>query len=799
MSACSVKAIIVSITRISIAVVVITAPILYFYFEYGTQTVSPVVSTDAITYVDTFSSDYVNDEANLLGPFKRILDKTAKNWADTLGIEVQVRTLHLPGNNINELTNDLFKKMGVGNGYETGGILIVTNSATNDARIEVSGSLEGVFTDAVVGLLAHDQLAPYASYNSLGMAIMDVLHFLKDHALLNALSGNLEIPEKLKYSEEYLSKKRFYSTGGGAKVSLPDVPTDINFKISISKKDKHLYMPGKTPTESITAFKNSIRDYIGYPDLELFTEGGRVIRESYPFSPYEELARLERIEQSEPLTIKIEGDYAVAMSMTPAHGFVPILMHQVKGFWQIDLPETWKSLFYDGSGNYYLKNKTTPYYFALKELGDGREYNIYPLPVPEGQLQALIDKLKSNDDALSKFRLAEILFRNAFASIDAISYYEQAVKLAPKDPLFLETYADRAMYLGFSDLAIPLYQRLGKAKSIDLVSAYYQSEKLELADETLRAMLISNPYNLESLRWLKWLLKKQDNPEAKSIKKRYRNVKSDVDKPGKNITLSFRPKRPLFHSSGSINVNGTKVYGYSNFSITMKNPSNRDVIIDTVVMDSHGTGRSSGLGDVKNYWKYADSLKQQYLLKAGDRITVKNNDWGFTINPSHQRLSYYFTVCWHAVDSSDKQCSYQWLHLASDKNLLWTAKDFNEGGGLSGLWFLGNEPESYSIWNVEDNEGSITMFQVQKTLEDNLNSYESQTFVGVLSDNEVTGKLIKRNKSCHEYEEWRDIYFWLSGHKNRMIGVADATIPRGNDVGNCKSLKTFKYYYLDKL
>ena len=732
MSVSSAKAVIASIVRISIAVVVITAPILYFYFGYGTQTTLPVASTDAITYVDTFSSDYVHDDANLLGPFKRILDKNAKNWADTLGIEVQVRTLHLPDKNINELTNDLFKKMGVGNGYETGGVLIVTNSATNDARIEVSGSLEGVFTDAVVGLLAHNQLAPYASYNSLGMAIMDVLHFLKDHALLNALSGNLEIPEKLKNSEEYLSKKQFYSTGGGAKILLPDVPTDKNFKLPISKKIQHLYMPGKTPAESVTAFKNSIRDYIGYPGLELFTEGGRVIRESYPFSPYEELARLERIEQSEPLTIKIKGNYAVAMSMSPAHGFVPILMHQVKGVWQIDLPETWKSLFYDGDGNYYLKNKTTAYYFALKELGDGREYNIYPLPVPEGQLQALIDELKNRDDALSKFRLAELLFRNAFASIDAISYYEQAVKLAPNDPLFLETYADRAMYLGFSDLAIPLYRRLGKAKTIELVSAYYQSEKSELADEALRAMLKSNPYSLESLRWLKWLLKKQNDREAKIIKKRYRNVKSDVDKPGKNVTLGFRPKRPLFHSSGSINVNGTKVYGYSNFSITMRNPSNRDVIIDSVVMDSHGTGRSSGLGDVKNYWKYADSIEHQYLLKAGGRVTVKNNDWGFTIDPSHQRLSYYFTVCWHAVEGPEKQCSYQWLHLVSDKNLLWTTKDFDEGEGLNGLWFLGNEPENYSIWNVEDNESSITMFQVQHILENNLSPYESQTFVGAL-------------------------------------------------------------------
>lgn len=39
------------------------------------------------------------------------------------------------------------------------------DASKNEARIEVSYSLEGVFTDGLVGLISHDQLAPYASYN----------------------------------------------------------------------------------------------------------------------------------------------------------------------------------------------------------------------------------------------------------------------------------------------------------------------------------------------------------------------------------------------------------------------------------------------------------------------------------------------------------------------------------------------------------------------------------------------------------------------------------------------------------
>ena len=52
------------------------------------------------------------------------------------------------------LANKLFKEKEIGKTAPNGGVLILIDSGQKDARIEVSYSLEGLFTDAQTGLLA---------------------------------------------------------------------------------------------------------------------------------------------------------------------------------------------------------------------------------------------------------------------------------------------------------------------------------------------------------------------------------------------------------------------------------------------------------------------------------------------------------------------------------------------------------------------------------------------------------------------------------------------------------------------
>ena len=138
------------------------------------------------------------------------------------------------------------------------------------------------------------------------------------------------------------------------------------------------------------------------------------MRRYYPLARFEELQRAERIHVSQPLEIRSDGDYAVAASRHPATGFVPILLHREDGVWRVDLVETWKNLFFEDDGNYRLRNSNTPYAFGLAGFGEGRAYDIAPLPLERRTLGEEIASLEGKTDALSALRRGELWLRTAF-------------------------------------------------------------------------------------------------------------------------------------------------------------------------------------------------------------------------------------------------------------------------------------------------------------------------------------------------------------------------------------------------
>ncbi|MCB9982717.1 MAG: TPM domain-containing protein [Rhodospirillales bacterium] len=658
--------------KIFFTLLVLAIPVTFFLYKNGFGTGNAPQVTAHSSYEENtneqFSTSYIEDSAGILGAFTHHLDRMAEDWRDDLGVEIKIVTLNGGSQDINVLANRLFKEKEIGKTAKNGGVLILIDSGRRDARIEVSYSLEGLFTDAQTGLLARNQLAPYASYRVAGMAVMDVMRFLNDSALEQAVYGNFNLPEQFENSEEFQTRKLLYSGGGGAKTDIPDVPTDTDFKKPVPANKQALYAPGSTPEKTIEAYKRSLKDYIGTPELPLFTEGSQEMRRRYPFAPYEAKVDLRGILAAEPLTIYTEGDYAAALPPTPVSGYRPVLMKKTGGVWQIDMVETIKNLFFISGGKYVLQNKNTPYYFALNRLnGEKNKEDIAAFAIPEGDLKKLISALEKQNDPLSRFMLAELLFRNAFAAVDALRYYEEAARTAPADPLFVTTFAKRALYLHFPELALPYIERLGGDNDFLLARAYAQMERYGEIERLMRARLKRNAWDRQALVRLGWALEQQGKTgEAEKTDRIIEKLDVDPKKPGNPVALDFAPAMPVYHAKNTTMVGSTKVYGFSAFTTGMTNTSARPVQIDSIVLTSVGTGRTSGLGDIKDYWHYGN---QNRILQPGERISF-NKTWGFTVDPGHQRLSYLFDVCWHAVGSPKKQCDVKRLDLVSDLNVL---------------------------------------------------------------------------------------------------------------------------------
>ena len=602
----------------------------------------------------------VSDAAGILAPFTARLGRDADAFYDDLGIDIHIVTSTDTATSIDAQSNQVFQQRKIGTDAPTGGLLVILNPALASARIEVGYSLEHVLTDLHMGRVARDQLAPYTSYSAAGMAVMDVLHYLRDQVYLSAALGNLSLEENFRKKPAYLEYQRFVSGGAGAKTALSAVPLDADLKSAVPQGKRARYAPAKDVNGSVAAFLRATGDFAGDPTLELFTEGSQLMRAYYPLARFEELQRVENIQASMPLEVLQKGDYAVATSRRPAKGFVPVLLHREQNLWRIDLVETWKNLFFDGNGNYYLRNWNMPYAFGLKQFGEGRYYDISPVPLGGRSIAAALSALDGKHDVVSTLRRAEITFRNTFVFPQAYSAYEEARRAAPKDPLVLQTLGERALYLGFPEMAIPLLEPVGAGEEVVIAQAYSDVGDTRSAGRWIDRALKENPYDVYALQWRKRLAEREGrSDDAQEIENTITRLKNDPDGSANSVWLYFNPEIPKFDPDTTIDVNGTKVYDHSNFGVTMRNHSHRAVQIDSVMLTSAGTGGPSGLGDIRGYWSYPSGSNH---LDAGESVYFTRL-WGFTVDTSHQHVRYGFRTCWHGVATTVRQCGTQWVDV----------------------------------------------------------------------------------------------------------------------------------------
>jgi uncharacterized protein len=650
-------------TTVLLALLIVTGGIAA-WLRYGAHTeqhsAHAPVSPPASSRPKAPAHPRIDDQVGILAPFGPRLGRMADDLAKDLGVDVHVVTLEETGT-IESQSERVFRERGIGDGAPTGGLLILLNPDTQEARIEVGYSLEGGLTDLHAGRIARDQLAPYVSYAAAGMAVMDVLHYLRDQIYLSAAVGDIQLGEEFRRQPAYADIKRYLSGGAGAKTRLSAVPMDADLKRAVPAERRARYAPSADVKESVAAFLRVIADLAGDPTLTLFTEGSRLMRAEYPFARFEELKRLERIDASQPLEYRVKGDYAVATSPRPAAGFVPVLLRRENRLWRVDLVETWKNLFFDADGNYFLRNSNTPYAFGLREFGEGRWHGIGEVPLGGRSIADVLAELDAKDGLLPMLWRADIRFRNAFLSLAALADYEKAIRAAPQDPLAHEMLATRAMYLGFPELAIPAFRVAGPGFEIEIAEAWHEAGDSGQANFWVDRALEADPYSLRPLRWKSFLAERHGTAEeAQLARARFDAVMADPEWPMNPVMLRFEPAEPRLDTDSSVESDGVTVYDHSRFRVTMQNTSRRPVVIDSVKLASRGgIGGASGLGDVKAYWHYPSG---EFTLAPSESIAF-DKLWGFTVDTRHEYVRYIFHTCWHGVGESVRQCRVQSVNV----------------------------------------------------------------------------------------------------------------------------------------
>ena len=433
--------------------------------------------------------EFVADSAELLFPFGAIAEKQCAQTRADLGVDVRVETSRGKGEPIAPLAEHRFRELGVGRDAPTGGILVLIDAAAGQARIEVSYSLEGLLPDAIVSRIARDQLVPYVSHRAAGMAVMDVIHFLRDVLLDGVASGELKLPGELGAPDHLTQLLVGHSGGAGAQVALAKLPSHTEYKKRVPDELRERYAPSAEPLQSAAALQRTRRELVGDPTLELFTEGSRVLRARYPVAPYEELLRADATEHSGALEVHVDGERAFVSSRTPARDFVPVLLVREGGLWRVDLVETFKSFFFDGDGHYVLVNGASPYAEFAPNVAGRSDATLAPLDLGGEPLEAALDRLEKSMLPQDRFRLAEVLLRNCGVSAEAIPRYAEAARGAPHDESIVLMYAQRASYFYLPQIAAEAVSGLGPRHFTRAAWLYESGGERELARAYYRKAL----------------------------------------------------------------------------------------------------------------------------------------------------------------------------------------------------------------------------------------------------------------------------------------------------------------------
>jgi tetratricopeptide (TPR) repeat protein len=301
-----------------------------------------------------------------------------------------------------------------------------------------------------------------------------------------------------------------------------------------------------------------------------------------------------------------------------------------------------------------------PYAFGLAQFGKGRHFDIAPLPLAGESIAKALARLEREPGVLPALRRAEILFRNAFVFPPALAAYEAAIRKAPEDPLVLETLADRALYLGFPELAIPALAKIERGVELRLAEAYANDGDPGSARLWTERALAENPFDWYALHRLKHLAERHGSAqEVALVDAQIAALTADPAGRVHPVELTFDPAQPAFHPESTVQSDGVTVYDHSHFRVTMKNTSYRPVEIESVRLTSHGTAAASGLGEVRDYWRYPAGGRR---LRPGESVSFEKL-WGFTVDTGHEHVRYTFRTCWRGVGEDVRQCRTHWVDV----------------------------------------------------------------------------------------------------------------------------------------
>jgi uncharacterized protein len=256
---------------------------------------------------------------------------------------------------IDRLGHEQFAELGVGGASTSGrGLLLVIDPESDRVRLEVSATLEGVYTDGFVAYLEHRQMVPFFREGRIGDGILATSELIFARAQ-EAASGRAFDP----------NRTRAWSAGGGAATAARiGAGADRSFA---ERADD--VAPGASPGATVGAYLAAMQRRNARPDLSLFSQDSQAMLRSWTITP----AQMDAVVRTYARCRDAEtsfgrgGERAVVRYPIEQRQCAPWFLVREGAAWQLDLASAQRALRFNHRNEWRLVDATLHYGFAFED------------------------------------------------------------------------------------------------------------------------------------------------------------------------------------------------------------------------------------------------------------------------------------------------------------------------------------------------------------------------------------------------------------------------------------------------
>ena len=278
----------------------------------------------------------------------------------------------LNGEPITAYSNRIFERWEVGSATRGNrGLLLVIAEEEEEVRLEVSYGLEGIFTDAFVSYIEHEQMVPYFQRGRVGEGIEATVELVARRAY-EGIRGQAYDPN----AETSPTIGGFRSGGGGADT---DVPLDGEPAPDPEPADdptRSYFAAQPTPEAAWERFLELNRRRIKATDLGIYDDAARRLLRVNSNAGQDHIARLY---DGATATVLSEGERAAVVFLDdPDHLLAPWFFHKTVEGWQLDGGMYPDVIGYNHRNQWFFRRRDHAYMFAFNDFRfDGHGFAFY--------------------------------------------------------------------------------------------------------------------------------------------------------------------------------------------------------------------------------------------------------------------------------------------------------------------------------------------------------------------------------------------------------------------------------------